>query len=177
MNQYLLLFTIGPVQSFIAQARKTQDLYAGSFLLSHLTDFAINDLSKQLTNPDIIFPNRKIKSKPNRFIAKIECENPENIGKKLKENVEIEFRKICKSVLDDLGLNHSKEFCIDFERQINDFLSIYWVTLVLEKDNYVDTFRELEGYLGAVKNVRHFHQLEETGRKCSLCGERNVLEL
>ena len=29
-NQYLFLFTIGPVQSFIAQARKTRDLYAGS---------------------------------------------------------------------------------------------------------------------------------------------------
>ncbi|NTW88345.1 MAG: hypothetical protein HGB26_04300 [Desulfobulbaceae bacterium] len=32
-QQYLFLFTIGPVQSFIAQARKTRDLYAGSAIL------------------------------------------------------------------------------------------------------------------------------------------------
>jgi len=31
-----LLFTIGPVQDFIATARKTQDLWAGSYLLSYL---------------------------------------------------------------------------------------------------------------------------------------------
>ncbi len=34
MNNHLFLFTLGPVQSFIAQARKTQDLYAGSETLS-----------------------------------------------------------------------------------------------------------------------------------------------
>ncbi|WAM31763.1 type III-B CRISPR-associated protein Cas10/Cmr2 [Caldicellulosiruptor naganoensis] len=31
-----LLFTIGPVQSFIATARKAQDLWAGSYILSYL---------------------------------------------------------------------------------------------------------------------------------------------
>jgi len=31
---HLFLFTIGPVQSFIAQARKVQDLAAGSQMLS-----------------------------------------------------------------------------------------------------------------------------------------------
>jgi len=35
-NQYLFLFTIGPVQSFIAQARKTRDLYAGSAILGEI---------------------------------------------------------------------------------------------------------------------------------------------
>lgn len=32
-----LLFSLGPVQSFIATARKTQDLWAGSYLLSFLS--------------------------------------------------------------------------------------------------------------------------------------------
>jgi len=32
-----LLFSIGPIQSFIAAARKTQDLWMGSYLLSYLT--------------------------------------------------------------------------------------------------------------------------------------------
>ncbi|NPA53826.1 MAG: hypothetical protein GXO21_04085 [Aquificae bacterium] len=35
-NEYLFIFTITPVQSFIAQARKTRDLHAGSRILSEL---------------------------------------------------------------------------------------------------------------------------------------------
>lgn len=38
-SSYLFLFTIGPVQSFIAQARKTRDLYAGSKILGGLSTF------------------------------------------------------------------------------------------------------------------------------------------
>jgi CRISPR-associated protein Cmr2 len=48
----LLLFTIGPVQSFISQARKTQDLYAGSKLLSVLIGEAI----KFVGEDNMIFP-------------------------------------------------------------------------------------------------------------------------
>ncbi len=36
MTTHLFLFTIGPVQAFIAQARRTQDLYIGSRMLSAL---------------------------------------------------------------------------------------------------------------------------------------------
>lgn len=171
MSQYLFLFTIGPVQSFIAQARKTQDLYAGSFLLSYLTDYTMSELSKKSDACDFIFPHEKIKSKPNRFIAKIECENPEEIGKYLECLVKAKFIDICITILNDLNIDSPK-----FKDQINDFLDLGWVALPLENDEYADTFSELESYMGAVKNVRHFQQLNEGGgRKCSLCGERNVL--
>ena len=36
MSGHLLLVTIGPVQEFIAQARRTRDLWYGSHLLSEL---------------------------------------------------------------------------------------------------------------------------------------------
>jgi CRISPR-associated protein Cmr2 len=36
-NLALLLVSIGPVQEFIAEARKTRDLWAGSYLLSKVT--------------------------------------------------------------------------------------------------------------------------------------------
>lgn len=58
MSQFLFLFTIGPVRSFIARARKTQDLYAGSFLLSHLSDIAINKLNMLTDSCVLIFPNK-----------------------------------------------------------------------------------------------------------------------
>ena len=35
-HQKYFHFTLGPVQSFVAQARRTRDFWAGSFLLSWL---------------------------------------------------------------------------------------------------------------------------------------------
>ena len=42
MSQYLVVYSIGPVQSFIARARKTEDLWSGSYLLSELVGQAMN---------------------------------------------------------------------------------------------------------------------------------------
>ncbi|MDQ3773077.1 MAG: hypothetical protein M3461_01130 [Pseudomonadota bacterium] len=36
MSGRILHFTLGPVQGFVAQARRTRDLWGGSFLLSWL---------------------------------------------------------------------------------------------------------------------------------------------
>jgi CRISPR-associated protein Cmr2 len=44
----LLHFTIGPVQTFVAEARRTRDLWAGSFLLSWLTGQAMAEAEHKL---------------------------------------------------------------------------------------------------------------------------------
>src|SRR5439155_5591596 len=51
-----LLFQIGPVQDFIIQARKTQDLWAGSFLLSFLISQATLAVAKEIGPDAIIYP-------------------------------------------------------------------------------------------------------------------------
>ncbi|MCO5050702.1 MAG: type III-B CRISPR-associated protein Cas10/Cmr2 [Verrucomicrobiae bacterium] len=51
-----LLFQIGPVQDFIAQARKTQDLWSGSYLLSLLIAQAMLAVADQIGPDAIIFP-------------------------------------------------------------------------------------------------------------------------
>ena len=52
----LLMFTLGPVQSFIRAARKTEDLWAGSHLLSRLLWEAARPLCEELGPDAIIFP-------------------------------------------------------------------------------------------------------------------------
>ncbi|MBK6682241.1 MAG: hypothetical protein IPG53_20725 [Ignavibacteriales bacterium] len=52
--KYLFLLSIGPVQSFIAQARKSRDLRLGSELLSRLIDTALNEPSIK----KVIFPSK-----------------------------------------------------------------------------------------------------------------------
>lgn len=171
MSQYLFLFTIGPVQSFIAQARKTQDLYAGSYLLSYLTDIAIDRLHQLTDSCDLIFPNKQIKSKPNRFISKIECIDPEIIGSELCLFVQNRYKSICDAIRESLNLRAPK----GFDQQVSNFLDIHWIAVDFKEEDYGTKFGELESYLGAVKNIRCFSQFDESGRKCSLCGERNVL--
>lgn len=53
----LLVVTIGPVQSFIAQARRTSDLWAGSDLLSRALLQACRPVVEQLGPDHIIFPS------------------------------------------------------------------------------------------------------------------------
>ena len=53
----MLLFQLGPVQDFIAQARSTRDLWSGSYLLSYLTGSALKAISDQLGPDNIIYPS------------------------------------------------------------------------------------------------------------------------
>src|SRR5579885_1871964 len=69
-KKYMLLFSLGPVQSFIAQARKTRDLMLGSFLLSMLMEAAMKGLDKE----KLVFPadptiKNDISDLPNKFVA------------------------------------------------------------------------------------------------------------
>ena len=56
----LLLLSLGPVQSFIASARKTEDLWSGSYILSYMTEKAIaltqEQAEKQQLTVELIFP-------------------------------------------------------------------------------------------------------------------------
>ena len=169
MNNYLFLFTIGPVQTFIAQARKTQDLYAGSKLLSDLINSAIKEFED--AGGKVLFPSKKLESKPNRFLGDIETDNPQRLGKELENWVKKKFGEKIEKALKNANVKKPN----GFDKQIEDFLQIYWVALEYEEENYWKKYKEIKQYLGAIKNVRSFEQIPETGRKCSLCGERNVL--
>jgi len=52
-----LLFIIAPVQSFISKARKTSDLWAGSYMLSYLTWESMKPLVENFGPDIVVFPN------------------------------------------------------------------------------------------------------------------------
>jgi CRISPR-associated protein Cmr2 len=176
MKKYLFLFSIGPVQSFIAQARKTQDLYAGSNILSELSKSAIDAIGRD----KIIFPFTKmtendwkhVKSLPNRFVAKFE--NVDSIDFKAEgERIEIIVRTAWYKMAKDIISKYSPKSFNVFEDQIDQHLDINWLFYPIG-DNYADAYENAEGLLSSVKNVRVFKQNPEKGRKCSIDGERNV---
>lgn len=109
-NNSLFLFTIGPVQSFISQARKAQDFYMGSFMLSYFTFIAMEEVIEKYGPTSIIYPdlykqplmdwylkNKGLEPKnfnpahitlptiPNRFVAIIGTTDKNKIKDKIEE--------------------------------------------------------------------------------------------
>lgn len=170
--KHLFLFTVTPVQSFIAEARKVQDLAAGSQMLSDFIDQGINYLLDKglCTKDDIIFPAIELESKPNRFLVFIETENPGQVGKDLEKYIREEvFLARAKAKLKKYIPNHLDKAL----SQLEDFLKFYWVVIPYSGD-YVRDNKKIERLLGGIKNLRVFEQFKETGRKCSINGEYNV---
>ena len=190
----MLMFTIGPVQSFIEAARKTEDLWMGSYIFSYLIATAMERI--QGDDVEIIYPaignqspfdfwgkqDPTTPSFPNLFLAisdgiKVSQGDLAKRAKKSEQSVKTEFESIAKRVLDKaFGNWHGTYVENIFNRQISDFFDIYWVITEKKTDQkYGDWYAHTAGSLAAVKNCRTFEQTEEVGRKCSLDGTREIL--
>lgn len=134
-------FTIGPVQDFVSQARRTRDYWAGSFLLSWLSAVAMQAVIAQAkTKPDetIQFPKPDkgylkwlTKGKdgtskkprqgrvPNRFKAKVDCDFD---AKVVVKSVQDAWKAIADLVYNnDIGADESTETYKIWKRQIKHF--------------------------------------------------------
>ena len=193
MTPYLFLFTIGPVQSFIAQARKTRDLFASSAILGEIIEAAMRK-AKEL-NGEIVVPNYDLQAKPNRFLAKISPDDIQKIGEEIEAASQAQWVEISLDAFTKAGVCNlpqangfdekttrkinceklSQIIPTETEKQIQNHLEIYWAAVELN-DDYKEKHDELQKLLGAIKNTRQFTQIKEpAGRKCSLDGERNAL--
>lgn len=56
MTTHLLALTVGPVQDFIAAARRTRDLWFGSYLLSEVSKAAAKAVGDHVGINKLIFP-------------------------------------------------------------------------------------------------------------------------
>jgi CRISPR-associated protein Cmr2 len=130
-NPATLLFTIGPVQGFIAAARKTRDLWMGSFLLSYLTWHAIKVIAERLGPDHVLFPSLLgqplvdfwlahekdvpiekpstdqfdqlcLATLPNRFFAVVPAEKAEELAKKCEEALRGEWQRLAEKVWQEI---------------------------------------------------------------------------
>ncbi len=162
--KYLFLLTITPVQDFISHARKLKDLYGGSHILSEMSRVGIE--YAQNRGAVVIFPQKVegTNSYPNRFLIEISFESEANL-KAFSKDMSDEVLGYFKN------LNRTKSPIVS--QHIKDFFQIYWSASAYNGD-YEEAFDEVEKQLAGAKNSRFFTQLGEVGRKCSICGERNI---
>lgn len=181
MNQYMLMFSLGPVQPFIDQARKTRDLWLGSFLLSKLMEAAmrdIDDLAEQ-----VVFPtHRKVDSDyanlPNKYIAIFsDLEKAKDAATKSTDQIKDFWNSIRQHVWDEIVREYADEETQEIWKQSDPKIcfEIQWVIVEGNPAQYKDWLVCTEEALEARKRLRNFQQREEEGEKSTISGERQAL--
>ena len=185
----LLLFQIGPVQEFIAQAENVAELWAGSYLLAKLIYEGIKKVPDY--NENLIFPNfqkengkenkvenalneNQIPTIPNRFLAFV----PEGSGKEIAENVKTAIIEWLTEQLKPIVKEEDKA-----KKQAEAFLQITWA--VNEYNDSVDidkvmgeNYKAIGKKLALRRNVRDFApwiENEKGKEKDFLSGKENVI--
>ncbi|MBK6900380.1 MAG: type III-B CRISPR-associated protein Cas10/Cmr2 [bacterium] len=163
-------FTLGPVQSFVAQARRTRDFWAGSFILSWLSAVAMRAVEKQggtirFPEPDKDFmaaleggvAGPKQGNVPNRFKAEV----PASFDPKIVENtVRKAWRELAEAIwVADLKNSANIETRAIWDRQINAFWNIQWA--IVDDAAAANT-------LDRMKNWRTHLPPDEPGVKCMM---------
>ena len=154
----LLIFSIGPVEDFIAVARRTQDLWMGSWLLSYLSWMAMKNLA-EVYGPDVIVypslhgqalcdwwlardqqvPIQKPSSKdlvfaslPNRFVALLPACEAQEAAEKAAQAIQKGWQELAEHVFSVLA---NKIMPADtstqqmWKKQVSRQWEIYWMVL------------------------------------------------
>lgn len=173
-SNYLISISIGPVQDFIASARRSRDLWFGSWLLSELSKAAAKAIGEQ----NLIFPNASADDlKPNspfNVVNKILAEVPEhpvNVSNKVKAAIDERLEIIRNEAFKKVSPNY---FLSDIaEKQVSDLVEFFW-TAVDRTDNYENDRDKAEKLFNARKATRDFKPVTwgDNVPKSSLDGQR-----
>lgn len=180
----LILVSIGPVQEFIAEARKTRDLWMGSHLLSTIA----LDLIDLIGRANVIFPafsaTGSVDSAPNQFCALVDWDTIDTLAQRLETrrkgflaDIAQSLHALLKADLDSHFPSWDKLWGLQLEDQFN----LVWVARKITNNedlttNYKETFRRLQQQLEERKATRTFNQWQGShAEKCYQCGHREIL--
>ncbi len=183
-----LHFTFGPVQEFVSEARKTADLWTGSYLISYLAAHAIagvleagaeegdffpriagNPLIEAVREPDKLPDNAayaSVGSLPNRFsVLTNSDEEGRRFARAADEGLGMAWLTAHDACWRYLTERHSplSDRANIWDRQVESLWETSWV---ISEDHRALARRKL---------MRAFSPSEEPGRKCTVCGRREQL--
>lgn len=184
---------IGPVQDFIASARRSRDLWFGSWLLSELSKTTAktivekhgDDLSKlifpAIEEAEYLEENGDDFSVVNKIVAVVE--NPAELGRQIRDAMQNRLERIRKTAYGRLDKSYLN---VDLaEKQVTDLVEFFWTAVKFDDENDYKNAREKVEYLFAarkatrnfnpVNNARNFDAVNAWGAnvpKSSLDGQR-----
>ncbi len=151
---YVMVISIGPVQGFIASARRTSDFAYGSRLLSELAKAIA--LKLEAEEHTLVFPAgdlAAIPGVPNKLVAVIEHGEPQAIASALEDALQTQLEGLYKDTLKRVtGIDQQIAWS-----QIRDLPRFYWAAAAFEEPaGYADGRNRAEALLAARKNTRAF---------------------
>jgi|LSQX01.2.fsa_nt_gb CRISPR-associated protein Cmr2 len=183
MTKHLLLISIGPIQDFIASARRCQDLWFGSWLLSDLAREVAQSVKEQAKNDPLIFPaGLNLADKPsvaNKIMAMLgDGADPNDIAETAKKAMDKRLNSLADEAFDPLPEKFFNQALA--EKQVADLMEFLWVSVPIGEGEggYAAVRDRAEALLAARKNTKDWgpvswHPLAGKGvPKSSLDGVR-----
>ncbi|GAB4548623.1 MAG: hypothetical protein OHK0023_12010 [Anaerolineae bacterium] len=182
MTEHLYLFQIGPVQSFIAQARRTADLYVGSRLLSLLAGAGV--CAALANDVKMLFPAVKACDKlpdgvPHQFAFISDHADPKALAKQIEAEIYGYWRReFVEPMREQLKPYGQRGWEAEFDRQAEGWLEFYWVAVPTASGSHGAIYEAAGKYKAARKMVRHFPQVEDSEKpKCTMTNAIAALSL
>ena len=186
MTNHLLLVSLGPVQDFIASARRGQDLWFGSWLLSDLAEAAAIDIEKRVGSGALVFPasgevrnGEGSRSVANKIVAVLPssaapAEIAEAANAAMRKRLEELYCTAFESLKGDGYFNRERA-----EAQLEALMEFFWVSVPMgdEQGAYAKARRQAETLLSARKNTKSWAAVTWGGAvaKSSLDGRRESI--
>ncbi|MBX5436870.1 MAG: type III-B CRISPR-associated protein Cas10/Cmr2 [Alicyclobacillaceae bacterium] len=183
MNPYLMIVAVGPVQEFVRAARRTRDLWYGSWLLSELVKAAASEL-EAVPGARLVFPDTGLlhgdSPVTNKLVVRLEDVSDagwlRTVAARAEQAVKGRLRQEADRVL--AKVRRVRPELVDerrFERQCEDFLEFYAVW-VPEGGSYAAARQRAERLLAGRKMMRDFRANEGAPVvKSSLDGARETV--
>jgi len=173
--KYLLAISIGPVQDFIATARRSRDLWFGSWLLSEISKAAANEIviihndKSRLIFPSTDDPGDLIPDSQFNVVNKILAiiDDPSLTGKAVLEAMRKRLIEISSKATTRIAAKDSSGYFLAevARKQIEDMLEFFWSAYPIEDESEYSFAREkVEALLSARKSTRSFRPSTEWAR-------------
>jgi CRISPR-associated protein Cmr2 len=151
----MLQMSVGPVQTFIFEARRTQDLWMGSYLLSYLAWTGIKVIAEKYGPDAMLYPSLRghpwmdrwlqeelgilpsavftgditIAATPNKFVALVPAQEVNDLAGAVAQAIRNTWREIAEAVRQDFPGGPGNGVWMDiWKRQVEreDWPEIYW---------------------------------------------------
>jgi CRISPR-associated protein Cmr2 len=162
MSSHLLALSVGPVQEFIAAARRTRDLWFGSHLLSEISKAVAR--SVRMDGGELIFPSPNgddelepdtVLNVANIIVARLEGGDPRAVAQNAKCAAQARWRKFADDVFNDPNVRQAIRANI-WNEQVDDVVEYYAAWVPLEEKDYKNARERVMRLLVARKNCRDF---------------------
>jgi CRISPR-associated protein Cmr2 len=180
---HVLIVTLGPIQDFIAAARRTRDLWFGSWLLSELSKATAQAMAEECGLENLVFPGalrrKELRTESNTSVAnKIVTRvpdglDPAHVAKRGEARMSDRLALFCKEAFDKIGTPYFERPTA--EDQVRDLIEYAWVSAPeTGMAGYAPARRKAEELLTARKNTRLWGKVSWGAEvpKSSIDGER-----